>query len=183
MPLLKEWIWQSSGRQPPRTCSLILLVSINGCQTPSQGKLECEQKLWWRFDMLMKLEKEYALSMDVTLVKSKQNKAYWLMRVPQRWIDLIRRNTELIQPAWIESVRSVGSDQIRTIHQQSGYPSVGLMHYFVKQIDPWVQGGCEKYWQGMWGVSVNWPVTSALTIGCPEYWRDMALDSDWYYSS
>ena len=66
--------------------------------------------------MLMKLMKKYVLSMDVILVKSNQNKTDQLIRVPQRWIDAIRRNSEPLQPACTASTSSVGSDQIRTVH-------------------------------------------------------------------
>ena len=76
----------------------------------------------------MKLVKEYALSMDMTLVKSNQIKADWLTRVPQRWIDAIMRNADPVEPACTETVRSVGSNQIRTVHRQSSH--------LKKQIDP-----------------------------------------------
>lgn len=57
-----------------------------------------------RLDTLMKLVNEYVLSMDVTLVKSSQNKADQLTSVPQRWIDAIKRNTEPVQPTCTASV-------------------------------------------------------------------------------
>lgn len=63
-----------------------------------------------RLDTLMKLVNEYVLSMDVTLVKSSQNKADQLTRVPQKWIDAIRMNTEPIQSTYTAFVSSVGSD-------------------------------------------------------------------------
>ena len=79
--------------------------------------------------------KEYALSMNVSLVKSCQNKADRLTRVPQRWL---KRNTEPVQPAYTASVSSVGLDQIKIVHRHSGHPGVWRTLYFVKQIAPGV---------------------------------------------
>ena len=53
----------------------------------------------WRLDTIIKLVKEYVLLMNVSLVKSRQNKADRLNRVPQRWLDAIKRNTGPVQPA------------------------------------------------------------------------------------
>ena len=78
--------------------------------------------------------KEYTLSMNVSLVKSSQNKADRLTRVPQRWLDAIKRNTGPVQPACTASVSSVGLDQIKIVHRQSGHPGVRRTFYSVKQI-------------------------------------------------
>lgn len=67
-------------------------------------KAASEMLIRQRLYMLMKLLNEYALSMDVTLVKSSQNKADQLTSVPQRWIDAIKRNTEPVQPTCTASV-------------------------------------------------------------------------------
>ena len=80
--------------------------------------------------------KEYALLMNVSLVKSSQNKADRLTRVPQRWLDAIKRNTGPVQPACTLSVSSVGLDLIKIVYQQSGHPGVWWTLYFVKQIAP-----------------------------------------------
>ena len=92
----------------------------------------------WRLDTIKKLVKEYALLMDVSLVKTSQNKADQLTRVPQRWLDAIKRNTGPVQPACTASVSSVGLDQIKIVHRQSGHPGVWRTLYFVKQIAPGV---------------------------------------------
>ena len=83
---------------------------------------------------MIKLVKEYALSMNVSLVKSSQNKADRSTREPQRWLDAIKRNTEPVQPACTAFVRSVGLDQIKIVHRQSGHLGVRRTLYFVKQI-------------------------------------------------
>ena len=82
----------------------------------------------------IKLVKEYALLMNVFLVKSSQNKADRLTRVPQRWLDAIKRNTGHVQPACTASVSSFRLDQIKIVHRQSGHPGVRRTLYFVKQI-------------------------------------------------
>ena len=87
-----------------------------------------------RLDTIIKLVKEYVLSMNVSLVKSSQNKADRLTRVPQRWLDAIKRNTGPVQPACTASVSSVGLDQIKIVHRQSGHHGVRRTLYFVKQI-------------------------------------------------
>ena len=82
--------------------------------------------------------------MNVSLVKSSQNKADRLTRVPQRWLDAIKRNTGPVQPACTVSVSSVGLDQIKIVHGQSGHPGVQRTLYFVKQIAPGVSKATVK---------------------------------------
>ena len=53
--------------------------------------------------------------MTVSLVKSSQNKAYQLTRVPQRWLDAIKRKTGPVQPACTASLSSAGLDQIKIV--------------------------------------------------------------------
>ena len=101
-------------------------------------KAASEMLIRWWLNMIIKLVKEYALSMNVSLVKSSQNKADRLTRVPQRWLDAIKRNTRPVQPACTASVSSVGLDQIKIVHRQSGHPGVRWKLYFVKQIGPGV---------------------------------------------
>ena len=95
-------------------------------------------------DTIIKLVKEYTLSMNVSLVKSSQNKADRLTRVPKRWLDAIKRNTGPVQPACTASVSSVGLDQIKVVHWQSGHPGVQRTLYFVKQIAPEVSKATVK---------------------------------------
>ena len=54
--------------------------------------------------------------MNVSLVKSSQNKADRLARVPQRWLDAIKRNPGPVQPACTASMSSFGLDQIKIVH-------------------------------------------------------------------
>ena len=75
-------------------------------------------------DTIIKLVKEHVLSMNVSLVKSSQNKADQLTRVLQRWLDAFKRNTGPLQPACTASVSSVGLDQIKIVHRQRGHPGL-----------------------------------------------------------
>ena len=101
-------------------------------------KAASEMLIRRRLDTITKLVKEYALSMNVSLVKSSQNKADRLTRVLQRWLDAIKKNTGPVQPACTASVSPVGLDQIKIVHRQSGHPGVRRTLYFVKQIAPGV---------------------------------------------
>ena len=82
--------------------------------------------------------------MNVSLVKSSQNKADRLTRVPQRWLDAIKRNSGPVQPACTASVSSVGLDQIKIVHRQSSHPGVQRTLYFVKQIAPGISKAAVK---------------------------------------
>ena len=95
-------------------------------------------------DTKIKLVKEYTLSMNVSLVKSSQNKADRLTRVPQTWLDAIKRNTGPVQPACIASMSSVGLDQIKIVHRQNGQPGVRQTLHFVKQMAPGVSKAAVK---------------------------------------
>ena len=101
-------------------------------------KAASEMLIRRRLDTIIKLVKEYALSMNVSSVKSRQNKADRLTRVPQRWLNAIKRNTGPVQPACTASVGSVELEQIKVVHRQSGHPCVRWTLYFVKQIAPGV---------------------------------------------
>ena len=118
------------------------------------------------------------LSMNVSLVKSSQNKADRLTRVPQRWLDAIKRNTGPVQPACI--VSSVGLDQIKIVHQQSGHPGVWWTLCFVKQIAPGVSKAavktivreCEEC-QLIDPAPVHW---SKGALNVKQTWHQVAMD-------
>ena len=107
-------------------------------------KAASEMLIRRRLDTIIKLVKEYALSMNGTIVKSSQNKADRLTRVPQRRLDAIKGNTGPVQPACTASVSSAGLDQIRIVHRQSVLPDVRRTFYFVKQIAPGVSKATVK---------------------------------------
>ena len=131
-------------------------------------------------DMIIKLVKEYVLSMNVSLVKSCQNKADRLTRVPQRWLDAIKRYTGLVQPVCTSFLSSVGLDQIKIVHRQSGHPGVRRTLYFVKQIAPGVSKAtvktvvrdCEEC-QSIDPAPVHW---SKEALNVRQTWHRVAMD-------
>ena len=100
--------------------------------------------------------------------------------MPQRWLDAIKRNTEPVQPACTVSMSSVGLDQIKIVHQQSGHPGVRQTLYFVKQISPGVSKAavktivreCEEC-QSIDLVPVHW---SKGGLNIKQIWHWVAMD-------
>ena len=145
-----------------------------------QTKAACKILIRWRLDTIIKLVKEYALSMNVSLVKYSQNKADRLTRVPQRWLDAIKRNTGSVQPTCTASMSSVGLDQIKIVHRQSGHPGVWRTLYFVKEIAPGVSKAtvktivreCEKC-QSINPAPVHW---SKGALNVKQTWHRVAMD-------
>ena len=143
-------------------------------------KATSEMLIRQRLDTIIKLVKEYALSMNVSLVKSSQNKADRLTGVPQRWLDVIKRNTGPVQPACTASVSSVGLDQIKIVHRQSSHPGVRRTLYFVRQIAPGVSKAtvktvvreCEEC-QLIDPAPVHW---SKGTLNVKKTWHWVAMD-------
>ena len=146
----------------------------------ARTKAASEMLIRQRLDTIIKLVKEYALSMNVSLVKSSQNKADRLTRVPQRWLDAIKSNTGPVQPACTASVSSVGLDQIKIVHRQSGHPGVRRTIYFVKQIAPGVSKAavktvvreCEEC-QSIDPALVHW---SKRALNVKQTWHRVAMD-------
>ena len=128
-------------------------------------KAASEMLIRLRLDTIINLVKEYALLMNVSLVKSSQNKADRLTRVLQRWLDAIKRNTGPVQPACTVSVSSVGLNQIKIVHRQSGHPGVRRTLYFVKQIAPGISKAAVKTIVRECEVSVDRSSTRALVKG------------------
>ena len=131
-------------------------------------------------DTIIKLVKEYALLMKVSLVKSSQNKADQLTRVLQRLLDAIKRNTRPVQPACTVSVSSVGLDQIKIVHRQSSHPGARRTLYFVKQIAPGVSKAavktvvreCEEC-QSINPAPMHW---SKGALNVKQTWHQVAMD-------
>ena len=84
------------------------------------------------------LSKEYRLTIDVKLMKSCQNSADSLTRVPCQWMDLLKEGRELV----LESCAIVGGqlyiDQVADIHHQNGHPGAKRTLYFARLVDPQV---------------------------------------------
>ena len=85
--------------------------------------------------MLWELAFEYKLEIDVGLVKSHENRADQLTRVPQRWLNEIRTMTEPIEPVCaIAEKRDIA--WIQAIRWSSEHPGVKRTLYFVRLINP-----------------------------------------------
>ena len=102
-----------------------------------------------------------------------------MTRVPQRWLDAIKRNTGPVQPACTASMSSVELDQIKIVHQQSGHPGV-LQTLFVKQIASGVSKVAVKTivreweeYQSIDPAPVHW---SKGALNVKQTWHRVAMD-------
>lgn len=59
-----------------------------------------EMLIWRRQVTLTSLVKDCNLSVDVTRVRSDQNRADLMTRVPQRWLNVMQKEIEPIQPVF-----------------------------------------------------------------------------------
>ena len=73
---------------------------------------------------------------DVALVKSHANRADPFTRVPQRWLDALKKEAEPIEPVCAVSIGELDLAHIRTIHRSCGHPGVKRTYYFVKLVSP-----------------------------------------------
>ena len=87
-----------------------------------------------RLGTLQALVEEYALTMDITLVKSCQNRADSLTRVPQRWLDLHKKEGELMLESCAVVMCQLSKSQVTDIHQKSGHLGVKRTLYFARII-------------------------------------------------
>ena len=132
-----------------------------------------------RLGTLQALVKEYNLTMDVTLVRSCQNRADRLTRVPRRWLDLLKEG----EPA-LESCAAVEDrmdrEQVANIHCQSGHPGVKRTLYFARLVNPQVSKkevksvvkACETC-QSIDPAPVRWRKGKLST---KDNWRRVAMD-------
>ena len=64
------------------------------------------------------------------------NRADPLTRVPQRWLDALRKEAEPIEPVCAASKGELDPARIWTIHRSCGHPGVKRTLYFVKLVSP-----------------------------------------------
>ena len=72
------------------------------------------------------------------LVKSCQNRADSLTRVPHRWMDLLKEGKEPVLESCAMVGRRLDKDQVADIHQQSGHLCAKQTLYFARLVDPQV---------------------------------------------
>ena len=90
-----------------------------------------------RLGTLRALIEEYMLTMDITLVKSCQIRAESLTRVPQRWLDLHKKEEQMLEScATVTS--QLSKSQVADNHQKSSHPGVKRTLYLARIIDPTV---------------------------------------------
>ena len=100
--------------------------------------------------------------------------------MPQSWLDAIKRNTGPVQPVCTASVSSVGLDQIKIVHRQSGHSGVRRTLYFVKQIASGVSKAtvktvvreCEEC-QSIDPAPMHW---SKRALNVKQTWHRVAMD-------
>lgn len=79
--------------------------------TPSSSQIPIRRRL----STVEKLVSEYDSSVDIKLVISNQNGADKLTRVPRRWLDAGRKETELVQLFSAVAVSKCGSNNIKLV--------------------------------------------------------------------
>ena len=88
-----------------------------------------------RLGTLRALVEEYVLTMDITLVKSCQNRTDSLTKVPQRRLDLHKKGGEPMPASCAAVTSQLSKSQVTDIHQKSGHPGVKRTLYFASIID------------------------------------------------
>ena len=101
-------------------------------------KAASEMLIRRRLSTITQLVEEYGLRLGITLVRSNHNRADKLTRVPQRWLEVVKKNVEPMQPSCIAAASPIEPDEIMAVHRQSGHPGVRRTFYFVKRVDPTV---------------------------------------------
>ena len=140
-------------------------------------KAASEMLIRRRLSTLQELAAEYRLTINVALVKSQVNQADPLTRVPQRWLDSLRKEAEPIEPV---CAASMDPAHIWTIHRSCGHPGVKRTLYFVKLVSPEVSKAavqevvreCEEC-QSIDPVPVSW---KAGRLDVRENWRRVGMD-------
>ncbi|KFD58278.1 hypothetical protein M513_01041 [Trichuris suis] len=88
-----------------------------------------------RVGTVLSLVKEYGLELTVKLVKSANNRADALTRVPQRWLAIASAARKPVCAA----TNDVNVERlIRTLHHTAGHPGVRRTVYFARRINPTV---------------------------------------------
>uniref|UniRef100_A0A5S6QHP4 RNase H domain-containing protein n=1 Tax=Trichuris muris TaxID=70415 RepID=A0A5S6QHP4_TRIMR len=76
---------------------------------------------------------EYSLQVKISLVKSSENKADILTRVPKEWL---KPREAVARPVCALTVETGVEKRIREIHHTAGHPGVRRTLYFTKRSDP-----------------------------------------------
>uniref|UniRef100_A0A5S6R1Q6 Integrase catalytic domain-containing protein n=1 Tax=Trichuris muris TaxID=70415 RepID=A0A5S6R1Q6_TRIMR len=86
-----------------------------------------------RIGTVQSLVEEYSLQVKVSLVKSSENKADILTRVPQEWL---KPREAVARSVCALTVETGVQKRIREIHHTAGHPGVRRTFYFTKRSNP-----------------------------------------------
>ncbi|CDW58931.1 hypothetical protein TTRE_0000726001 [Trichuris trichiura] len=124
------------------------------------------------------LFEEYALQPSVTLVKSQDNRADSLTRVPQRWLTLAIGLSSPVCAA-VADPRAVRL--IAAVHHAAGHPGVRRTSYFVQQTNTAMNRGLMRQvvtecqvCQSFDPLSAGWEYG---TLEIPRVWQRVAIDT------
>ena len=138
-------------------------------------KAASEMLIKHQLNTLQELVSEYGLVINITLVKSHENRAGQFTRVPQQWLDGFQKKKESIELACAATSNELESACIRNIHHVSGYPSVKYMLYFVKIVSPGVSKAAIRE------VVKNCDLCQSIDPA-PVYWKIGRLDMHKHWS-
>ena len=89
-----------------------------------------------RLTILLQLILEYSLHVDVTFVALEQNLADELIRVPKKWLELIRHKFNSSPLMCAALMVQLTPEWIQTIHQQCGHTGIRRTTHFCRRICP-----------------------------------------------
>ena len=112
-----------------------LLNTLTG-KTRVRTKATSEMLLRRRLETIKQLVEEYGLTIDVSLVPSNQNLADPLTRVPQRWLEKMKREVEPMPTVCIAVEEEMTSERIRELHRGSGHPGIRRTTYYARRVCP-----------------------------------------------
>ncbi|KFD49687.1 LOW QUALITY PROTEIN: hypothetical protein M513_09384 [Trichuris suis] len=148
-------------------------------KTRLRTKASSEMLIRRRIGIVLSLVQEYSLELSVKLVKSAENKADVLTRVPQRWSRLLGTPAPVCATA-IDEVES----RIAETHHNSGHPGVRRTLCFVTKVCPSVSRrqvrqvivGCEAC-QSIDPAPVRWRRGS---LSVEKVWQRVGMDITHY---
>uniref|UniRef100_A0A5S6Q3K8 Integrase catalytic domain-containing protein n=1 Tax=Trichuris muris TaxID=70415 RepID=A0A5S6Q3K8_TRIMR len=108
-------------------------------RTRLRTKAANEMLIRRRVATIVALTKEYGLNVTITLVKSANNKADALTRVPREWLAPIHHPAA---PACAAAANAQIEQLITEVHHISGHPGVKRTLYFARRRDPTISKRC-----------------------------------------
>ena len=107
-------------------------------------KVASEKLIRRWLNTLKELVKEYALTVDVTLVLSTGNTADRLTLVPQRRLEVMKKENGPEPSISTAHIDELDTSQIMTIHRGCGHLGVQCTTYFIRRICPTVAKAAVK---------------------------------------